>query len=68
MVGPRIAAVLLAPSATAAPEPGVDVETLSKNTVDGTDHLVTRITVAPVAAQVGTTTLAKSSATSKKER
>ena len=42
-----IAAVLLAPSATAAPEPGVDVETLSKNTVDGTDYLVTRITVAP---------------------
>lgn len=35
-----------APSATAAP-PGVDVEILSKNTVDEVDYLVTRITVAP---------------------
>lgn len=40
------AAIALAPSASATPD-GVTVETLSKNTVDGTDYLVTRITVAP---------------------
>lgn len=41
-----VAAGLLAGPAAAAP-PGVDVETLSKNTVDGVDYIVTRITVAP---------------------
>lgn len=43
-------AVLLAPAvplASATPSTGVEVETLSKNTVDGIDYLVTRITVAP---------------------
>lgn len=41
-----VTAGLLAGPAAAAP-PGVDVETLSKNTVDGVDYIVTRITVAP---------------------
>ena len=33
--------------AAATPPTGAQVETLSKNTVDGTDYSVTRITVAP---------------------
>ncbi len=41
-----VAAGLLAAPAAAAP-PGVDVETLSTNTVDGVDYIVSRITVAP---------------------
>ena len=46
-VGLGLAAVVLAPPAGATPPTGVDVETLSKNTVNGVDYLVTRITVAP---------------------
>ncbi len=43
------AAAALLPSAApaAAAPPGVEIETLSKNTVDGIEYLVTRITVAP---------------------
>lgn len=41
------AAVTMAPSATATPATGVDVVTLSQNTVDGVEYVVTRITVAP---------------------
>lgn len=41
-----LAAVTLAAPAAATP-PGVDVETLSTNTVDGMQYIVTRITVAP---------------------
>lgn len=41
-----VGAGCLAAPAGAAP-PGVDVETLSRNTVDGVDYVVTRITVAP---------------------
>lgn len=44
--GIAAAAVALAAPVSAAP-PGVDVETLSTNTVDGVDYIVTRITVAP---------------------
>lgn len=44
--GLLLAAGVLAPSAMAAP-PGVEVETLSKNSVDGMDYIVARITVAP---------------------
>lgn len=36
-----------APSAAATPATGVDVQTLSQNAVDGTEYVVTRITVAP---------------------
>lgn len=46
-VGLGVAATALAPLASATPPTGAQVETLSKNTVDGTDYLVTRITVAP---------------------
>ena len=41
-----LAAGAFAPTAAATP-PGVEVETLSKNTVDGTDYIVARNTVAP---------------------
>lgn len=44
--GFTLAAVALAAPASSAP-PGVDVETLSTNTVDGMQYIVTRITVAP---------------------
>lgn len=46
LAGSALAAVMLAAPAAAAP-PGVDVETLSSNTVDGMQYVVTRITVAP---------------------
>lgn len=46
MAAAGAAAGLLAGPAVAAP-PGVDVETLSTNTVDGVDYIVSRITVAP---------------------
>ena len=36
--------------AAAAPAPGVEVETLSQNTVDGVDYIISRITLAPGAA------------------
>ncbi|MEI7915526.1 MAG: cupin domain-containing protein [Mycobacteriaceae bacterium] len=42
-----VAGVMAAGPAGATPGTGVDVETLSKNTVDGTDYIVSRITVAP---------------------
>ena len=41
-----IGAVTPVPAA-ATPATGVDVQTLSKNTVDGVEYIVTRITVAP---------------------
>lgn len=41
------AAMAFAAPASATPASGVQVETLSKNTVDGVDYIVTRITVAP---------------------
>jgi len=40
-------AVLCAAPAAATPATGVEVETLSKNSVDGTDYIVAKITVAP---------------------
>ena len=40
-------ALLLAGPASATPGTGVQVETLSKNTVNGVDYIVTQITVAP---------------------
>lgn len=40
-------ALSIAAPAAATPAIGVDVGTLSKNTVDGTDYLVARVTVAP---------------------
>lgn len=46
LMGTAVTALTVAPLAPAAPA-GVDVETLSKNTVDGMDYIVTRITVAP---------------------
>ncbi|HPY23148.1 MAG: hypothetical protein QG655_2410 [Actinomycetota bacterium] len=46
MAGSALAAVTLAAPAAATP-PGVEVETLSTNTVNGTQYIVTRITVAP---------------------
>ena len=42
-----VALMLPAVPAVATPPSGVEVETLSKNTVDGVDYIVTRITVAP---------------------
>ena len=45
--GLSIAAVAVAPPATAGPPAGVEVATLSQNVVDGTEYVVTRITVAP---------------------
>lgn len=42
-----VAALLAAAPPAGATPPGVEVETLSKNTVGGIDYLVTRITVAP---------------------
>lgn len=41
------AALTAAPTASAAPPVGVDVVTLSQNTVDGMEYVVTRITIAP---------------------
>lgn len=41
------AAILAAPPVTASPPAGVEVVTLSQNVVDGTEYVVTRITVAP---------------------
>lgn len=46
LAGAGLTALAIAAPASAAP-PGVEVETLSKNTVDGVDYIVTRITVAP---------------------
>lgn len=40
-------AVTLACPASATPPAGVEVQTLSENVVDGTEYVVTRITVAP---------------------
>ena len=37
----------VAPPATATPPAGVDAQTLSQNVVNGTEYVVTRITVAP---------------------
>ncbi len=42
-----VAASAVAPRAAATPPSGVDVQTLSQNVVDGTEYVVTRITVAP---------------------
>ena len=39
--------IAAAPQASATPPSGVDVQTLSRNVVDGTEYVVTRITVAP---------------------
>lgn len=41
------AAVAVAPTAAATPPTGVEVVTLSQNTVNGVEYVVTRITVAP---------------------
>jgi mannose-6-phosphate isomerase-like protein (cupin superfamily) len=41
------AAVTVAPTAAATPPTGVEVVTLSQNTVNGVEYVVTRITVAP---------------------
>jgi len=46
LAGSALAATVLAGPAAAAPA-GVEVETLSTNTVDGVQYIVTRITVAP---------------------
>ena len=40
-------ALAYASPSSATPSVGVDVETLSRNVVDGTEYVVTRITVAP---------------------
>ena len=42
-----VGAAVVAPPASATPPAGVDVQTLSQNVVDGTEYVVTRITVAP---------------------
>lgn len=42
-----MASTIAAAPADATPGSGVQVETLSKNTVDGTDYIISRITVAP---------------------
>ncbi len=47
VVGFCVTAAALAGPAAATPAIGVDVDTLSKSTVDGTDYLVTRVTVDP---------------------
>lgn len=41
------AALTAAPTASATPSNGVEVVTLSQNTVNGTEYVVTRITIAP---------------------
>lgn len=41
------AALLAAPPATATPSSGVEAVTLSQNTVDGMEYVVSRITVVP---------------------
>jgi quercetin dioxygenase-like cupin family protein len=41
------AAILAAPPVIASPPAGVEVVTLSQNVVDGTEYVVTRITLAP---------------------
>ena len=46
-LGTAASAMMLAAPAASTPGTGVQVETLSKNTVDGVDYLVTQITVAP---------------------
>ena len=46
-VGLAASVLLFAVPASATPGTGVQVETLSKNTVDGMDYIVTKITVAP---------------------
>ena len=46
-VGLAASVLLSAVPASATPGTGVQVETLSKNTVDGMDYIVTKITVAP---------------------
>ena len=46
-LGTAALALLLAGPASATPGTGVQVETLSKNTVNGVDYIVTQITVAP---------------------
>lgn len=46
-VGLGVAALVTVCAAPAAAAPGVTVEELSKNTVDGVEYLVARITVAP---------------------
>ena len=38
------------PAAAHATEPGVEVETLSQNTVGGVDYVISRVTIAPGAA------------------
>lgn len=47
MLGLAAAAVSLTSPACATPPAGVEVQTLSQNVVDGTEYVVTRITVAP---------------------
>jgi mannose-6-phosphate isomerase-like protein (cupin superfamily) len=49
-LGLGLAALVIACATPAAATPGVQVETLSTNTVDGVDYLVARITIAPGAA------------------
>ncbi|MGI9164573.1 MAG: cupin [Mycobacterium sp.] len=46
-IGMAISAVALAGPAGATPAVGVDVQTLSQNTVDGTAYTITTVTVAP---------------------
>ena len=46
-MGLGVAALVTVCAAPAAAAPGVTVEELSKNTVDGVEYLVARITVAP---------------------
>ncbi len=46
-LGTAALALMLAAPASATPGTGVQVETLSKSTVNGVDYIVTQITVAP---------------------
>lgn len=46
-LGLGVAALVMVCAAPATATPGVEVETLSKNTVDGVEYLVAKITVAP---------------------
>ena len=47
VLGMVVPAVALAGTAEATPAVGVDVQTLSQNTVDGTEYTVSLVTVAP---------------------
>lgn len=47
LLGILAASAAIAPPARATPPAGVEVQTLSQNVVDGTEYVITRITVAP---------------------